>query len=404
MKKNLVLIETLHTGSGLEIIKAAKNKGIKIHFITAEYSWFENNCPAELAEEINIILVDWEKTSVREEYLKLIHGKEKFALFTQRDAFVEAVAEVAEEFKLNFTSSKAMKIARNKEKMREYFSHTLIPSPKYCYVNSKEDLLQSLTSLVFPLIAKPTKGSGSKDVIIIHNETDLSMLDKFFNKETAANLLLEEFKLGRVVSVESFTNNGKHHILGVTNRLMGSHPYFVELGYAFPCHYENTLQTKLEEYTKYILDKTEYKFGFSHIEYILGQDEVYLVEINARLGGAQLGKLMSHSLNLNIYELLIENLFEFKEFELDFNNIQATAGYIVYSQKPGVIDSIKGIDLASKFPNVLEVILGLKIGDYAKETNDMMGHVVQVIATGNTTENALISAHSAATYIIITVK
>ncbi|WP_186648124.1 ATP-grasp domain-containing protein [Fluviispira vulneris] len=404
MKKNLVLFETLHTGSGLEIIKAAKSKGIKIHFVTAEISWFENNCPAELAEGINIIQVDWQKTSVRDEYLKLAHEEEKFALFTQRDAFVEAVAEVAEELKLNFTSSKAMKIARNKEIMRDFFSQTLIPSPKYCYINTKEELFHSLKSLAFPFVAKPTKGSGSKDVIIIHNETDLSMLDKFFNNETKANLLLEEFKLGRVVSVESFTNNGKHHILGVTNRLMGPQPYFVELGYAFPCRYENILQNKLEEYTKFILDKTEYKFGYSHIEYILGKDEVYLVEINARLGGGQLGKLMSHSLNQNVYELLIENLFEWKEIELDYNNMKGAACYTVYSQKPGVIESIKGMELAALFPNVLQVIPGLKVGDYAKETNDMMGQVAQVIATGNTPENALISAHSAATSIVVVVK
>ncbi|BBH54264.1 ATP-grasp domain-containing protein [Fluviispira sanaruensis] len=404
MKKNLVLIETLHTGSGLEIIKAAKSKGVKIHFITAEYSWFECHCPAEIAEGINIIKVNWDKTSVRQEYLKLIHEQEKFSLFTQRDAFVEAVAEVAEEFKLNFTSSKAMKIARNKEKMREFFSQTFIPSPKYCYVNTKEELFISLKSLTFPFVAKPTKGSGSKDVIIIQSKTDLSMLDKFFNNESSANLLLEEFILGRVVSVESFTSNGKHHLLGVTNRLMGPQPYFVELGYAFPCRYENILQTKLEEYTKFILDKIEYKFGYSHIEYILGHDDVYLVEINARLGGGQLGKIMSYSLNLSVYELLIENLFETKEIDLDCKNLQAAACYTVYSQKPGVIESIKGMELASLFPNVLQVIQGLKIGDYAKETKDMMGQVAQVIATGNTPENALISAHSAATSIVVEVK
>src|SRR5450830_879284 len=163
MKKNLVLVETLHTGSGLEIIKAAIAQQIHIHFLTAEIDWLEKNVPDELKRLMSIIRVDWNTTTVKDEFIKLRKSDEPFILYTQRDGYIEAVTRVAEEFGLPFTPAKAVHIARNKDLARELFQNTEIASPKYMQAETLDEFFSVVPLMTFPFVVKPAGGSGSKD-------------------------------------------------------------------------------------------------------------------------------------------------------------------------------------------------------------------------------------------------
>jgi len=404
MKKNLVLVETLHTGSGLEIIKAAIAQHIHVHFLTAEMDWLEKNIPEDIRRTISIIPVNWNDTTVSEEFQKLQKSDEQFVIYTQRDGYIEDVSRVAEEFGLPFTSAKAVRISRNKHLARELFEHTEVASPTYFQAQTLEEFKAVLPFIPFPFIVKPAGGSGSKDVVIVSDEQDLPLAKSLFLTSPDVRFLIEEFKVGPLVSVESFSCGGKHHILGITNRLMSQQPYFVELGYAFPCRFQEKIREQLEAATKFILESLNYRFGFCHIEFVLAENAPYLIEINPRLGGLQLGKLMSLSFGVNMYDILIKALFDASTFPTTLIARQAAAGYAVYSPKPGIIKEIKGIQTSRQYPYVYEVYPGIQIGDYAKPTTDMMGYVAQVVATGSTAEQALVHAHSAATAIMVHVE
>jgi len=398
------LVETLHTGSGLDIIKAAITQQVHIHFLTAELDWLEKNVPDELKRLMSIISVDWNTTTVKDEFIKLRKSDEQFILYTQRDAYIEAVSRVAEEFDLPFTSAKAVHIARNKHLARELFQNTEIASPKYMQAETLDEFFSVVPLMTFPFVVKPAGGSGSKDVVIVSDSTDLPFAESLLSASTGDRFLIEEFKVGPLVSVETFSCGGEHHILGVTNRLMSQQPYFVELGYAFPCRYQEKIRKQLEVATRFILERLNYRFGFCHIEFVLAEDAPYLIEINPRLGGLQLGKVMSLSFGVNIYDILIKALFDESTFPTSLIAKQAAAGYVVYAPKPGIIKEIKGIETSSQYPYVYEICPGIRVGDYAKPTTDMMGYVAQVIATGVVAEQALVHAHSAATAIMIEVE
>ena len=404
MKKNLILVETLHTGSGLEIMRAAIAQNIHVIFLTSEMEWARRNIPVDLKRVMTIIPVDWRITSVKAEVIKLLNLNEKFVLYTQRDAFIEAVARVSEELGMPFTSAKAVHIARNKYLARELFQNSGLASPHYLPATTLDEFHALIQLMPYPFIVKPIGGSGSKDVVIVTDEYDLPLAESLFTGENTGGFLIEEFKVGPLVSVESFSCDGKHHILGVTNRLMSQQPYFVELGYAFPCHYPEVIRKRLEDATKFVLEKLDYRFGFCHTEFVLADETPYMIEVNPRLGGLQLGKLMSLSFGVNVYDILVNALFDESTFPTSLVTKQATAGYVVYAPKAGIIKEIKGMQTSSKYPHVHAVYPGIGVGDYAKPTTDMMGYVAQVVATGPIAEQALVYAHSASTAIMVEVE
>lgn len=397
--KRIVLIETLHTGTGLEIIKSSVKKNIELCFVTAE-DWIYKNCPSNILESINIIEVDWDKTDVRSEFIKLNSDGIDTVLFTQRDGFVEDVSKTCEEFNINFQSPKAIKIGRNKDITRGVLSEKPVSSPACYHVRSRNELDAAIDKLCFPIIAKPADGSGSKGIVMLKNSSDIVQLDPFFSTSNI-NLLLEEYKVGELISVETFTYQGKNYFLGNTNRMMTSHPNFIELGYAFPYQLTSTQQDLIKLYTNTILDTLDYRFGFCHIEYIVGKDDIYLVEVNPRMGGGQLGNLMSKSLGLDVYDLIVDALFDQFEPSFNFTSGDAYGCYTVYPSNSGKVCNISGLDIAKTHPNIVEIVEAVHIGDSVSPPSDMLGHAFQVIAKEDTAERALLTAYSAATSISI---
>ncbi|RDH43768.1 ATP-grasp domain-containing protein [Zooshikella ganghwensis] len=402
MKKRLILIETLHTGTGLEIIKSALTRNIEVYFITAEAYWFEPNVPESIKQAIHVSYVDWSKTTVREQFLKYCENGVKVALFTQRDGFVEAVADVCAEFNLNFQSAEAIQIGRNKQLARQHLANTNVSSPGYYHASTIAQLRKAGEKLSFPIISKPANGSGSKDITLLHNLVDLNALIARTQSEQV-NLLLEEFIVGELISVESFTYKGMNHILGCTNRLMTHHPEFIELGYAFPYKLNDNLQAKVEHYTNTVLDKLNYTFGFCHIEFIVGEDDIYLIEVNPRLGGGQLGKLMSNSLQANVYDIMVDALFDDLINQVNFTTGDAYGCYTIYPTQAGTVKQIHGVEIAKHHPNIVGVISAVSQGDQVTPPTDMLGHAFQVIAKEKTAERALLTAYSAATSISLEV-
>ena len=101
------------------------------------------------------------------------------------------------------------------------------------------------------------------------------------------NFVLSELITGDEYMIDCFSSNGSHYIATIQK-------YQKENVNGFPkylsCEVEYN-QNKLEKITKYVndvLNATEFKNGFSHLECFYTKDgEVILIEINPRISGMQ---------------------------------------------------------------------------------------------------------------------
>lgn len=119
-------------------------------------------------------------------------------------------------------------------------------------------------------------------------------------------VLAEEFLVGPLVSVEAITYKGKTTILGITNRTLGSLPYFVEVSYSAPVNLGINFDSELKSIAQKLLGSLEVDYGAAHIEYILTKNGPILVEINPRLGGGMIEPMISESFNDDIYIPLMD--------------------------------------------------------------------------------------------------
>lgn len=271
----------------MPIIKKAKQLGIETHC----FAW-EDGAVCKTISDFFYPISILEKEKIYDVCKTIgIDGITTIAT----DMAVPAICFVAEKLGLISNSYNSSMISTNKGLMRQAFAEKNINSPKFVTLDKCTDFVNGLE---LPVIVKPVDRSGSRGITKIEDFAMLSdainsALDDSFSKR----VIVEEFVDGMEVSVESISWYGKHYILAITDKITTGSPHFVELSHHQPSTLSLLVQAKIKEETMKVLDALDIKFGASHSEFkITSQDEVFVIEVGARMGGDFIG---SHLVQLS---------------------------------------------------------------------------------------------------------
>ncbi len=149
---------------------------------------------------------------------------------------------------------------------------------------------------VYPLIVKPVDRSGSLGVVKVYTpEAYVVAVQNALAYSFAKEVIVEQFVEGREISVEFISYQGKHYPLTITDKVTTGAPHFVELEHHQPACLTDAMKQKIFTLTALALDALELTNGASHSEFIITEnDEVYLVEVGARMGGDFIGSDLVH--------------------------------------------------------------------------------------------------------------
>lgn len=200
-----------------------------------------------------------------------------------------AVCEVANRLGLCANSIDCVKVSTNKHLMREAFKRGGDPSPKSIMVNQYTDLAK--LDLAYPIIVKPVDRSGSRCVTRLEGPDGLDeAVEKAIEVSFAESAVVEEFFVGEEYSVEFVSWEGRHHFLALTKKFTTGAPHFIETGHIEPADVSEELSQKIKHVVAHALDSLGIKFGASHSEILVNEDnEIRIVEIGSRMGGDCIG-------------------------------------------------------------------------------------------------------------------
>ena len=213
------------------------------------------------------------------------------------DLAVETVNFIATNLSLTGNSLEATPLMTNKFLMKNALNSQEIKTAKYIAIKSETDI-SKITEFNFPLIVKPTDRSGSSGVNIVLNKTQLlQALTTAFEASFIKEVIIEEFIDGRELSIESISQGGTHHIVAITDKITSGPPHFVELEHHQPTKEPNIIIEKISHIIPKALDSLKITNGAAHTEiFITSNDEIYINEIGARMGGDFIG---SHLVQLS---------------------------------------------------------------------------------------------------------
>lgn len=174
---------------------------------------------------------------------------------------------------------------RNRESIKGL---TDLHSPKYVEAKTLEDIENS--DVPYPMILKPINLGGKRGITVVNNHNELKSAFDYalgcFKKEVTPIIIAEQFLDGGMeCSVESVTYRGQHTIVQITQKDSSGAPHCVELGHHQPAPLSKENWEKVVRGVSSGLTAIGVTNGPCHTEIKIIDDEVYLIEFNARPGG-----------------------------------------------------------------------------------------------------------------------
>ena len=303
MKRKLAII-----GAGIiqnPLILKAKEMGIETHgFSWAKDVWSIQDSFSDYHYPVSIVR--------KEDILDIckeiqIDGVTSIA----NDGCVPIVSFIAQEMGLIGNNYEDSLVATNKYLMCQAFVKNGVNCPRFTIVDENMDL----SDFEYPLIVKPTDRSGSIGVIKVETEKDLAKAifraqELSFTKQA----IIEEYITGVEVSVETISWNGVHYNLIISDKVTTGAPYFVEIAHHEPSDLNPEIQEKVKAEARKALTALNVNYGASHTEIkITETGEIYLIEVNVRLGGDFIHELVRLSTGFDFLKGVIDvalNQFE----------------------------------------------------------------------------------------------
>jgi biotin carboxylase len=407
------IVEAQLNWQGLRWLAAARELGFEPLFVTSNVDRYrEVHRFAEIFAQVEVVVADTNEAGEIEAALRpwASDGGLRI-LLSQCDYNVPVTAEVARRFGLPGPSPSAAATARNKLATREACRAAGVPCPAYQHVTSLDDAVAAGHKIGFPCVVKPMTESASTDVELCSSPDDLARRYSAITAEALdrrgqprpQGVLVEEYCIGYEVSVETFTSASGTVALAVSDKSLGAHPFFVEIGDVLPSALPDEVTSVLSQTAIAALDAVGHDFGPAHTEVRMTAQGPRLIEVNARLGGADIPDLLEAAFGLRMYHETLR-AFAGESPDLVPRHRRAAATRWFTAGTSGVVERIQGIDLARQAPGFVAAEFDVRPGDRveaAVSNHELCGYV---LADAATSSEALRRAETAANFVSIVIR
>jgi biotin carboxylase len=314
---HLLIIE-LPGGNDTDILQAAIDRGDSFTLLTADLALYQQQ-PAVNAllqhAHACINVPSFDMQAVESRVLAAHKAKPFDAVLCLLDIRLIETATLAQVLGLKYLNLKSAQLLRDKFSVRQRLQERGMAQPLFALATSNDELKQAVDSIGLPVLIKPSDGYGSQNIVVIEHEDDLapwmspledmlpSRADYGLGVKANDRLLVEQYMQGVVIGCDTLTQNGQHTLVGVNEKLFFEPPSFAIRG---GCFMPNKGQFKaIEAYVFALLDAVDFDCGATHIELMLHEDGLSLIEINPRLVGAKIPRLISLACKRSIHSDLI---------------------------------------------------------------------------------------------------
>ncbi len=236
---------------------------------------------------------------------------------------MDLAAVLAQEFGLPYPSVQAVKNCRDKYRSKTLWQKQGLQTPRVKLIRSAAEAADFYRELGDACVLKPLSGSGSE---LIFRCEDVRACEQGFNdiqqglQQRRENrlytsyfsddpvILAESLVDGDEYSCDFVIENGRADVIRLTRKILSLHgPFGTTLGYLLPADLpaaingDHFLQTLVRSAAALGIER-----AVCMLDFIIHQDQIFLLELTPRPGGDCLPFLLWHCWNLDILKLLLD--------------------------------------------------------------------------------------------------
>lgn len=396
--RTIVFIETMKSGSSREAIKAAERLGYFTVLLTNKQSFiYQRTEFPDVHQMILVNLLDYDL--VKEKIYNLQNqGKQIKAILSFVHPFIHIASVLSKEFCPHIVSTDPILKMENKILTRELLKY-LPMSPHYTIYTpdtSLDNFVQK-QKCYLPLIVKSPDSAGSKDVLLANDEKQLKLAIQKLLKRNEL-LLLEEYLDGPQYLIEALVHNGKVHIVAIIEQEITFSNRFIVTGYCLLTEIDQSFYDHILETVSSILTVFQMNNGACHLEMRLVHDTWKLIEINPRISGGAMNRIIEVGYGINLVEETIQLWVGNEPCLTKKHRKYVYAHYLTVDSK-GKLIKVTGKNRCSQYPGVEEVYIKPRKGQILRPPLSMGDRCGYILASSSDKEEAKRIARKAASEV-----
>lgn len=200
---------------------------------------------------------------------------------------ISVAANIAHELGLPGMPVKLSEVITDKDYVRRCVQKAdLIKQPEYIVYQIRDELP---VIEHFPVIVKPTSLGGKRGISVIGSREHMVVAIEHAIEampENKTKIIIEKYiNDGKEYSVESLSFQGEHKVVQITEKITSGPPHCVELGHLQPARISIEMRKRVESAILQLLSVVGVDNTTTHTEIKIVNDDIYLIELNARSGG-----------------------------------------------------------------------------------------------------------------------
>lgn len=336
----------------IALIKELKNRGHLVYLVD-----YLDNPPAKKFADHFFQISTLDEDSIYE--LALKHGIELITTACTDQALL-TMANVSEKLNLPcYLNAKTAKNVTDKAYMKKKMEENGIPTSKSVVLEINK-YNGSIRGICFPLVVKPCDCNSSKGVTRVENSLELKQaIQKAYELSRSKRVIIEEYKAGREISIDAWSDSQGVKILAVTEtiKMEENDNRFTIYQSKYPFSRSDELELTIRNTVEKICKVFQLNNCPLLVQAIVQGDNLSVIEFSARMGGGSKYKFIEHMSGINIMKVYVNRILgektqivqpqsSKKVMELDY----------VYAYN-GKVHSLVGFDELKKNGEIQELFL-----------------------------------------------
>ncbi|GAA3070420.1 hypothetical protein GCM10017562_41870 [Streptomyces roseofulvus] len=321
-------------------VHGARELGIDVTLVHTE-GQFDR---AEAEEHVSAILTgDITDTGELLALLQPLHEEDPFEfILTTTELAAVPVGEVNAKLGLPGTDPEVSRIIQDKALTRAALDRHGLSPVRHRIVETEAEAVAFLAEVGGPIVLKPGKGAGSLHIHRVETPEEAAAAVRAVADFGYGGVLAEEFLQGPVVSVEAFSHQGRHVVLGICEYRVNEH--FVEWECSVSSDQAAPFRDEIHAVTAGVLDAVGLTDGPSHSEFVLTPNGPRLLETHNRLSGAGIPEMVNRSTGWDPARLFLTVPLGIDRLPEEAPEPERGAAIRFLDAEAGVITAISGVD------------------------------------------------------------
>ena len=319
------------------------------------------------------------------------------AVLPLNDFGVRSAARVADALGLRGLTPRTAELANDKGLMRKQWERDGLPQPAFRVVGTWDEARAAAEGIGFPVAVKPTDcGGGGRGVSVVHEAGELEWAWNFAHPFAAnGRIVVEAYVDGTELTVETISRDGAVHVLAVSDKIKPPLRTRVATSLQYPAALTGAMRAAVGSLTRDAVSSIGITDGPSHLEMIVGDDGLRLLELGARGGGGHVFSTIVEA--TSGVDMVRESVRVLAGDEADLQ-VRRREGcvYRLFTPTDGIVRAIHGVEEARSLPGVIDLGVTRKPGDVLGGLVDSLQRSGFAVVVGRDREQAIDRADAVA--------